>query len=135
MDEEIITGGADFVKGVYQTLCQLLTPWWNSPLKHPVPVPREFATSLQQAILGTKQYWEDRYGEMLLKPTESPMETLFRKVLLDQYGRFLNGVLKRLSELEQYLIVNDAQLTIPYGWLRGNKWKLRGYLNYRGAFG
>jgi len=101
------------------------------PLRPPYPR----SSGIQQAILETKQYWEDRYGEMLLKPTDSSMEALSRKVFLNQYRRFLNGAIKRLSELGQYLDEGDAQLMIPYGWLRGNKWKLLGYLNYRGAFG
>lgn len=122
--------------GIYKALCQFLAPWWNSPLDRPIPVPRSLLQSIQAAILEIKQYWENRYSEMLLKSTNSLMEQLSRRVLLDQYGRFLEGSLKRLTQLEEYLLVDAAaQIMIPCGQLRNNKWRLLGYLNYRSAFG
>ncbi len=123
------------LKGVFQALCNFLASWRNSPLKLPIPVPRKLVESIQEAVSETKQYWEDRYSEVLLQSTDSPMGTLSRRTLLDQYGGFLRGTIEHLAQLEKSLLADGAQIMIPYGQLRSDKWRLLGYLKYRAAFG
>lgn len=97
MGIEEVTGKAEFIKGIYQALCQVLDPKWNSPLETPIPVSQEFIKSIHQVISEMKQYWEIRYGEMLLRPAEDLREILTRRTLLDQYGKPLEGTIKHLA--------------------------------------